>query len=104
MNNLAPEQDTAPPPYNQQDVHNRKVSTGIVGIVLGAVGLGWIGVHKFMLGFNKAGLISLLGSILTCGIGAVVFNILSLIEGIIYLTKSDEEFYQTYMVDKKDWF
>ena len=26
------------------------------------------------------------------------------IEGIIYLTKSDEEFYQTYQVGKKGWF
>jgi hypothetical protein len=28
-------------------------------------------------------------------------SLLGLIEGIIYLTKSDEEFYQTYQVGKK---
>ena len=30
--------------------------------------------------------------------------IIGLIEGIIYLTKSDEEFYNTYQVGKKPWF
>ena len=29
---------------------------------------------------------------------------LYLIEGIIYLTKSDDEFYQTYLVEQKGWF
>ncbi|MEX0716039.1 MAG: hypothetical protein WD066_05605 [Planctomycetaceae bacterium] len=29
---------------------------------------------------------------------------IGLVEGIIYLTKSDEEFYQTYIVGKKEWF
>lgn len=96
--------ESPPPPFNQQDVHNSRISVGIVAIVLSAIGLGWIGVHKFMLGFNKAGLISLLVSILTCGIAAIIFNILSLIEGIIYLTKTDEDFFQLYMVEKKDWF
>jgi hypothetical protein len=33
-----------------------------------------------------------------------VTYILGIIEGIIYLTKSDEEFYQTYQVGKKAWF
>jgi hypothetical protein len=27
-----------------------------------------------------------------------------MIEGIIYLTKSDDDFYETYIVDKKPWF
>lgn len=30
--------------------------------------------------------------------------IIGLIEGIIYLTKSDEDFYQAYAVEKKEWF
>ena len=98
------EAESPPPPFNQQDVHNKKTSVGIVAIVLSAVGLGWIGVHKFMLGFTTAGLIWLIVSIVTCGIAAIIFNILSLIEGIIYLTKTDEDFYQLYIVEKKDWF
>jgi hypothetical protein len=33
-----------------------------------------------------------------------VMHIIGIIEGIIYLTKTDEQFYQTYMVEKKGWF
>ena len=90
--------------YNQQDVHSKRTAAGILAIVLACLGLGWIGVHKFMLGMTKPGLIYLLVSILTCGIGAVVFNIISLIEGIIYLMKSGEEFYELYIVQQKEWF
>jgi len=36
--------------------------------------------------------------------GSVAVWAIGLIEGIIYLTKSDAEFYQTYMVGKKEWF
>ncbi len=31
-------------------------------------------------------------------------GIIGLIEGIMYLTKSDDDFYQQYGVDKKGWF
>ncbi len=93
----------SPAPYNQQVAHSKRLTAGILSIVLFVMGLGWIGIPKFMLGYNKAGLITLIVSIVTCGLGAVVFNILTLIEGIIYLTKTDEEFYQTYMANQKDW-
>lgn len=36
--------------------------------------------------------------------GAPVMAVISLIEGILYLTKSDAEFYQTYVQNKKEWF
>jgi TM2 domain-containing membrane protein YozV len=73
---------------------NKKVIAGILGILIGG-----LGIHKFILGYNKEGIIQILLSFL-CGIGAVI----GLIEGIIYLTKSDQEFYQTYQVGKKGWF
>lgn len=76
-----------------------KISAGICGILLGA-----LGVHKFILGFTTAGLIMLLVSLLTCGFGAIVTGIIGLIEGIIYLTKSDEEFYERYAIEKRSWF
>jgi TM2 domain-containing membrane protein YozV len=63
-----------------------------------AILLGGLGVHKFVLGYTKEGIIQLV--IGFCGIGYVI----GLVEGIIYLTKSDEEFYQTYQVGKKGWF
>ena len=64
-----------------------------------AILLGGLGIHKFYLGYSKEGIIQLLLGLL-CGIGGII----GLVEGIIYLTKSDEDFYQTYQVGKKGWF
>jgi TM2 domain-containing membrane protein YozV len=74
---------------------NKKVVAGILGILLGS-----FGAHKFYLGYKKEGIIQLVVSIVTCGLGGIV----GFVEGIIYLTKPDEEFYQTYQVNKKPWF
>lgn len=81
------------------DVANKKMVAGILGILLGA----W-GIHKFYLGYQSAGLIMLLVSLLTCFFGAAIMGPIGLIEGIMYLTKSDEEFYETYVRNKKEWF
>ncbi len=69
------------------------------GILLGA-----FGVHKFILGYTKEGIIMLLLTILTAGILGVVMSVIELIEGIVYLTKSDEEFVRIYVTGKKGWF
>jgi len=86
---------------------NKKILAGILAIVLGS-----LGVHKFILGYQKEGLIllgvSVVGYATVCiAIGAFILmatGLIGLIEGIIYLTKSDEEFYQMYQVNKKPWF
>jgi TM2 domain-containing membrane protein YozV len=78
---------------------SNKIPAGVCGIILGG-----LGIHKFILGYSGAGLIMLLVSILTCGIGYGVMHIIGLIEGIIYLTKSDEEFVRTYVDGRKEWF
>jgi hypothetical protein len=49
-------------------------------------------------------LVSIVGGIVTCGIATAVMGIIGLIEGIIYLTKSDEEFDATYVYAKRGWF
>ena len=77
----------------------KKIAAGICGILLGA-----LGVHKFILGYTTEGIIMLLVSILTCGIAAPVMGIIGLVEGIIYLTKTDADFINTYEVNKKGWF
>jgi TM2 domain-containing membrane protein YozV len=81
------------------EVSGKKIAVGICGILLGA-----LGIHKFILGYTTEGLIMLLVTILTCGFGGVVMSIIGLIEGIIYLTKSDSEFESTYILGKKGWF
>ena len=77
----------------------KKVAAGICGIILGA-----LGVHKFILGYTKEGVIMLLVSLLTLGLLSWVMGIIGIIEGIMYLTKSDEEFVATYVTGKKGWF
>jgi TM2 domain-containing membrane protein YozV len=73
---------------------DKKVVAGILGILLGS-----LGIHKFYLGYTQEGVIQILLSLL-CGLGGLI----GLIEGIIYLTKSDEEFVATYVTGKKGWF
>lgn len=82
---------------------NKKMPAGILGILLGG-----FGVHKFYLGYNTEGIIMLaawvVGMFLTCGLASIAVGIVGLVEGIIYLTKSDEEFVRTYVQGKKAWF
>jgi TM2 domain-containing membrane protein YozV len=78
---------------------NNKIVAGICGIVLGA-----LGIHKFILGYTKEGLIMLLVSVCTFGFAATIMGLIGLIEGIIYLTRSDAEFVSTYVVGRKGWF
>ncbi len=80
---------------------------GILAIILGS-----LGIHKFILGYQKEGIILLVATVIGYAtmcfvIGSFIVMataIVGLIEGIIYLTKSDEEFYNTYQVGKKPWF
>ncbi|AHB87556.1 TM2 domain containing protein [Thermosynechococcus sp. NK55a] len=84
---------------SNSDISGKKLAAGICGILLGT-----LGIHKFVLGYNTEGLIMLLVSLLTCGLAAPVMGIIGLIEGIMYLSKSDQEFYNTYIAAKKGWF
>jgi TM2 domain-containing membrane protein YozV len=80
-----------------------KVAAGLLGLFLG-----WLGVHKFYLGYSKEGvimlLVSVLGGIVTCGVATSVISLIGFIEGIIYLTKSDEEFDRLYAQGHQGWF
>lgn len=48
--------------------------------------------------------VTLVVGTLTCGVGWGLRGIVGLIEGIIYLTKTDEEFYQAYVAQRREWF
>ncbi len=78
---------------------DKKLPAGLCGIFLGA-----FGVHKFVLGYTKTGIIMLAVTLLTFGIGAAIMSVVGLIEGIIYLTKSDQDFVSEYVVGQKEWF
>lgn len=82
---------------------DKRIAAGICGILLGG-----FGIHKFILGYTNEGLIMLItyfiGIPVGCGVPSLVMAIVGIVEGIIYLTKSEEEFVQTYVIGKKGWF
>jgi len=88
-----------PPPSTSNPRASNKLPAGICGILLGS-----LGIHKFILGYTGTGLIMLLVTLLTCGIGGVVMHVIGLIEGIIYLCKPDDEFVRVYVDGRKEWF
>ena len=94
------------PIYGQQAMQDwkqmgadKKIAAGICGILIGS-----LGIHKFVLGYQREGVIMLLVSLLTCGLGAPIMSIIGIVEGVMYLTKPDEEFVRTYIQGRKGWF
>ncbi len=74
---------------------SKRVLAGVLALLLSA-----FAIHKFILGYTKEGIIQIIITIFSCGI----LSIIAFIEGIIYLTKTDEEFIYTYQINKKPWF
>jgi TM2 domain-containing membrane protein YozV len=103
LSEFASEMKAVPPPIaapaSAAARASNKIPAGICGVLLGP-----LGIHKFILGYTGAGLIMLLVSVLSCFILWPVMHIIGLIEGIIYLCKSDEEFVRTYVDGRKEWF
>lgn len=75
------------------DQESKRIICGVCAILLGG-----FGVHRFLLDDAKGGIIRILLSLLCIG------GLIGLIEGIIYLTKTDEDFIREYQVGKKAWF
>ena len=88
---------------SETEISNRKLAAGLLGIFLGS-----FGIHKFVLGYNSAGIIMLVvglaGGVVTCGVATGAMSIIGLIEGVIYLTKSTDEFRELYLDQEKPWF
>ncbi len=103
---LPPVNATAPAPATEQtypkEQTDKKLIAGILAILLGT-----FGVHKFFLGYTVPGVIMLavgLAGFFLCGFPTLAVGIVGVIEGILYLTKTDAEFVKTYVVGKKEWF
>ena len=95
-------------PYQQpyaQAAPNTKdhVAAGLLAIFLGS-----LGIHKFYLGYNTPGFIMLavtiVGSIFSLGIAGLAMVVIYIVEGVLYLSKSQTEFEQIYVFNKKEWF
>ena len=78
---------------------SKRVPAGVFGILLGS-----LGIHKFYLGYTGPGLVLLLLTVLSLGFLSPVTGLIGLIEGILYLTKSDEEFAAAYVQGRRSWF
>ena len=94
---------------NNQDKKNYPKSPIAAGLL--ALFLGGFGAHKFYLGYTGPAILYLLT--FTVGwfilwillyIPTIILAIIAFVEGIIYITKSEEEFHETYVVNKKTWF
>ena len=65
-------------------------SRGVAAIL--ALFFGAIGLHYFYMGKTNAGILFLVVSILSCGALAVVTQIISFVQGILFLVSTQEEF------------
>jgi TM2 domain-containing membrane protein YozV len=65
-------------PYDPQA--KSKLAAGLLGIFLGG-----FGVHRFYLGYTTIGIVQIVVTIFTCGIG----SLWGFIEGILYLVGSN---------------
>lgn len=65
-------------------------SRGVAGLL--AILMGWCGLHYFYIGKTSAGVLFLLIAILSCGILATVTSIVSIIQGVLFFTSTQEEF------------
>lgn len=111
METSKPKEESWNQPYSnnqpQYSQDNKRILTGVLAILLGS-----LGVHKFVLGYNNEGFIILVATAIGYAtlcilVGAFILtatSLIGLVEGIIYLTKSDAEFYETYQKNKKPWF
>lgn len=117
--------DTSPdassiPPEELAAASRKKILAGVLGLLCGG-----LGVHKFVLGNTGAGI-----AMMATGIGSYAMNLLlalvgpsatwplplflilsmfaigliGFIEGVIYLARSDADFYYTYIASRKNWF
>ena len=91
-------------PYTQAAPNTKDhVAAGLLAIFLGS-----LGIHKFYLGYNTPGFIMLavtiVGSIFSLGIAGLAMVVISIVEGVLYLSKSQTEFEQIYVFNKKEWF
>lgn len=75
---------------NLQQIQKSRTTAAILAIFLGG-----LGVHQFYLGNTQWGVIFLLLGL------TGISETLGIVQGVIYLTRTDEEFHQKYVVEKR---
>ena len=68
--------------------------------------LGLWGIHKFYIGYTQEGIILLVAG--TIGwilfVPGLIALVVGIVEGVIYISMSDDEFDRTYIQGHKAWF
>jgi TM2 domain-containing membrane protein YozV len=101
--------DTEPTPIHSvppvqastEGIESKRIVVAVFAVMTGA-----FGVHKFILGQTREGFIRLgltLILIFTI-IVPVAMMVIGMAEGVIYFTKTDEEFIRIYQQGRKNWF
>ena len=92
----------SPAPAVPPNAADRNVAA-VLAILFGA-----FGVHKFYLRYYVPAClmlgITLLGGFVDLPLASWAVWIVAIIEGILYLSKSQAQFYQTYVVNRREWF
>jgi TM2 domain-containing membrane protein YozV len=73
-----------------------KTTAGILAILLGT-----LGAHQFYLGKTGWGIGFAVLSIVTCGFGTMITGPISIVQGILYLVATDEDFERKYVQEQK---
>ncbi|MRX50597.1 NINE protein [Paracoccus sp. S-4012] len=79
-----------------------RITAGLLAIFLGS-----LGIHKFYLGYNGAGAVMALATLfgwLFFFVPTWIVGIIAIVEGILYLLRTDEEFHEAYVVGHRPWF
>ena len=84
-----------------------KIAAGLLALFLG-----FLGIHKFYLGYTGPGVVMLVISLVSIPLMLVLvgflmiaaINIVAFVEFILYITKTDEQFHEIYVVNKRPWF
>ena len=101
-----PQDDAATEVYPTAGATNSVETTRIIAAVL-AFFLGGLGIHKFYLKKNTAGIIMLvvsIGGFILLAIPTIIIGIVAFVEAVIYLVKSNEDFEAQYINGDKSWF
>lgn len=90
---------------NQPAPLNARVNR--IAVARAALFLGWLGVHKFMMGKTRAGIITLvitfLGSLFPLPGGVVMF-VIGVLESRKYRKLTDQDFEMEYLHGSREWF
>lgn len=75
-------------------IENDKIVTALLAIILGG-----LGIHYFYLGKTKAGIITIILSLVTCGI----WSFIMFIQGVLMLVMPDDRFRDKYINTTSDF-